>query len=61
MRFDVPTIGIGTLRTLAAARGSVLAVEARRTILLDGPEVIDFADRQGIAIVAIDGERSGNP
>ena len=32
----------------------MLAIEAGRTILLDGPEVIDFADRHGLVIVAID-------
>jgi UDP-2,3-diacylglucosamine hydrolase len=56
MRFDVPTIGLGTIKTLAEAGARVLAVEAGRTILLDGPEVIDEADRQGIAVVAIDAE-----
>jgi UDP-2,3-diacylglucosamine hydrolase len=55
MRFDVPTIGLGTIKTLAEAGARVLAVEAGRTILLDGPEVIDAADRQGIVIVALEG------
>jgi DUF1009 family protein len=59
MRFDVPTIGRRTIETLVAARGSVLAVEAGRTILLDGPEVIDLADRQGVAIVAVHMQRAG--
>jgi UDP-2,3-diacylglucosamine hydrolase len=53
MRFDVPTIGLGTLEVLAAAGGRALAVEAGRTILLDAPETIDFADRKGLAIVAM--------
>ena len=35
MRFDVPTIGLGTLETMHAAGGKVLAVEAGRTIFLD--------------------------
>jgi DUF1009 family protein len=35
MRFDVPTVGTGTLESIAAAGGRVLAVEADRTILLD--------------------------
>jgi len=53
MRFDVPTIGLGTLQNLLATGGRVLAVEAGRTILLDAAEVIDFADRQGLIIVAL--------
>ncbi len=54
MRYDVPTVGLQTLENIAAAGGSVLAIEAGRTILLDGPDVIDFADRHGLAIVALD-------
>lgn len=53
MRFDVPTIGLGTLETLHAAGGKVLAVEAGRTIFLDQPAVIEFADRKGMVIVAV--------
>lgn len=54
MRFDVPTIGIGTIETLAAARGKLLAIEAGRTIVLDQTEVVRLADKYGIALVAVD-------
>ncbi|MEI8372496.1 MAG: UDP-2,3-diacylglucosamine diphosphatase LpxI [Planctomycetota bacterium] len=54
MRYDVPTIGMRTVENIASSGGRVLAIEASRTILLDGPEVIDFADRHGLVIVAID-------
>ncbi|MCE5269339.1 MAG: UDP-2,3-diacylglucosamine diphosphatase LpxI [Planctomycetaceae bacterium] len=53
MRFDVPTIGLLTVETLLKAGGKVLAVEAGRTIFLDQPAVIDFADRNGLVIVAV--------
>ena len=53
MRFDVPTVGLHTLETLSAAGGRVLAIEAGRTILLDAPAVIDFADRRHLVIVAV--------
>jgi DUF1009 family protein len=56
MRYDVPTIGTRTVESIASSGGRVLAIEAGRTILLDGPEVIDFADRHGLVIVAIDEE-----
>ena len=56
MRFDVPTIGLGTLETMAAAGGKLLAVEAGRTIFIDQPECIALADRLGIIIVAVDAE-----
>ncbi|MCI0357552.1 MAG: UDP-2,3-diacylglucosamine diphosphatase LpxI [Planctomycetaceae bacterium] len=57
MRFDVPTIGIGTIESLMAAGASVLAVEAGKTIVVDRDEVVALADKHGLAIVALD---SGN-
>ncbi len=54
MRFDVPTIGLRTLQTMVEAGGKVLAVEAGRTILLDQADVIEFANRHGLIIVAIE-------
>ena len=56
MRFDVPTIGVGTVQTLAAAGGRVLAVEADRTIIVDRESVIRFAKRNGVSIVALHDE-----
>ena len=53
MRFDVPTIGTGTLEALLEAGGQVLAVEADRTILIDEPEVLEFANRHRLTVVAI--------
>jgi len=54
MRFDVPTFGLGTLETLVAAGGRVLAIEAVKTIVIDEDKVIAYANRHGIQIVAID-------
>lgn len=58
MRFDVPTIGIGTLETMVAAGASCLAIEAGRTIVVDEPDVIRFANEHRLAVVALslDGE-----
>lgn len=56
MRFDVPTIGVQTIRTIHESGGRVLAVEAGKTIILDQPEVVELADRLGIAIVAINAD-----
>ena len=53
MRFDVPTIGLGTLETMAATGGSVLAVEEGKTILVDQEAALDFANRHNIAVVAL--------
>lgn len=53
MRFDVPTIGLGTLQTMLEAGGRTLAVEADKTILLDQDQVIRFANQHGIRLVAV--------
>jgi DUF1009 family protein len=53
MRFDVPTIGSGTIEALVAARGAVLAMEAGMTIIIDQQQVLDFANRHRIALVAL--------
>lgn len=54
MRFDVPTVGVGTLETIRAAGGTVLAIEANKTIILEQKEMIKFACKHGIAIVALE-------
>jgi hypothetical protein len=53
MRFDVPTIGMGTLQTLKQAGATTLAVEADKTIILDEPRLRRFASENGIAVVAL--------
>jgi DUF1009 family protein len=52
LRFDMPTIGIGTLESLAAAGATVLAIEAGRTILVDRPALAARAERHGITIAS---------
>jgi UDP-2,3-diacylglucosamine hydrolase len=56
MRFDVPTIGVETIQTMREAGARVLAVESEMTIMLDQPDVIELADRLGIAIVSLKAE-----
>jgi DUF1009 family protein len=52
LRFDMPTIGVGTLQSLRAAGATVLAIEAGRTILVEQPELVAFANRSGITLVS---------
>lgn len=54
MRFDVPTIGIGTIESLIAAGGSCLAIEAGKTIIVDEAEVVALANRRRLSIVSLD-------
>jgi DUF1009 family protein len=51
MRFDVPVVGVATVRTMREAGATALSVDAGRALLIDGPEVIAAADEAGISIV----------
>jgi hypothetical protein len=53
MRFDVPTVGLRTLQSLADAGGRVMAIEADRTILLDQDQFRRAAERLKLSIVAL--------
>ena len=53
-RVDVPTVGQQTLSALHQVKAGVLAVEARRTFVMDPEILIPQADRWKIAIVAIE-------
>jgi DUF1009 family protein len=52
MRFDVPVIGVETIRIAAEAKLRVIAVEAGRTLLLERDKVVDLSKRANISIVA---------
>jgi DUF1009 family protein len=53
MRFDIPVIGEKTIKVLKKIKAAVLAVEAKRAILLDAPKLSEQADRQGLCLMAI--------
>ena len=52
-RVDVPTVGDQTLKTLQAVGGSVLAVEAERTFVMNQEVLCEQADQWKIPIVAL--------
>lgn len=56
LRFDLPTVGVETIKTMHQAGGRVLAIEAGQTVILDAEEVSALADRFGIAIVAVNAQ-----
>lgn len=60
MRFDVPTIGMETLKHFTEAGGQVIAVEAEKTILIDEKEMVALADQQGVSIVAVSFEKEAH-
>ncbi len=51
MRFDVPTIGTGTIENLKKNKASCVVVEAEKTLILDMSETIKLADKYKIAVV----------
>jgi UDP-2,3-diacylglucosamine hydrolase len=51
MRFDVPVIGVETIRIAAEARLRVIAVEAGKTLLLERDAIVDLANHSKISIV----------
>lgn len=53
LRFDVPAVGVETIKILHQVRAAVLAVEAGKTILLEKDSMLREADRCGIAVVAL--------
>ena len=51
MRFDVPVIGVETVRVAAEAKLRVIAIGAGKTLLLERDAVVDLANRSKISIV----------
>ncbi len=54
LRFDVPVIGPATVRLMARLKASALAIEARKTLMIDRDELIGVADRESVTIVAVE-------
>ena len=55
LRFDVPAVGVDTLKVLVEQKGAVLAVEAGKTILLEKEQMLNDAERHRIVVVAVSG------
>jgi len=53
LRFDVPAVGVDTIRSIHEVKGAVLAVEAGKTILLEKEDLLRQADALGISVVAV--------
>ncbi len=52
-RFDIPAIGLKTLKTMKRYKADLIAVEANETIIVDQEKVIQFADENNIVIMAV--------
>lgn len=53
LRFDMPVVGLNTLKTLVSTKATCLAIEAAKTIFIDKEKSIQLADKKGISIVAL--------
>lgn len=50
LRFDLPSVGQGTIETMQEVEAKVLAVEAGKTLMFDQDQMLALADRAGIAV-----------
>jgi len=53
LRFDVPVIGLPTIRLMVRLGATAIAIEAHKTLLIDREELIREANANGIAVVAV--------
>jgi UDP-2,3-diacylglucosamine hydrolase len=53
MRFDIPVIGLATIKVMADSGATAIAIDADRTIVFEKDELVKFADANDIAIAAL--------
>ena len=51
MRFDVPVVGVATIRAMQAAGADALSIDAGKTLILDGKAFLAAAQEAGIVVV----------
>jgi len=54
-RFDMPVVGLDTLRVMREVSARVLAVEAGKSIILNKDRLVEESDKAGIAVVGYKG------
>ncbi len=53
MRFDVPVVGVRTIRVMRRSNAQALAVDAGRTLLFEREQLIEEANEAGIAVIGM--------
>ena len=53
MRFDVPVMGLKTVKVMKSAGVTALAFQAGRQLVLEKEAVVNYANRHGIALVGV--------
>src|SRR5690606_25911235 len=51
MRFDVPVVGVPTVKVLVEAGIAAISLDAGKTLVVDGQAMLDAADAAGITVV----------
>jgi UDP-2,3-diacylglucosamine hydrolase len=54
MRFDVPVVGVATIDAMKSVGATALSIDAGKTLLVDGDDVIEAANAADITIVGRD-------
>ncbi len=52
-RFDIPAVGVRTIKTMKKYGANVLALESGETIIANHNEMVDFANKNKMVIVAL--------
>jgi len=52
-RFDIPAVGLKTLKVMKRHGANVLALQEGETIIVDQEKMIEFADRHKMVVVAV--------
>lgn len=53
LRFDVPVVGLNTIRLLMKFKAKVLVLQKGKTLILDKKKVISLADKARISIIGV--------
>src|SRR5262245_39238185 len=54
LRFDVPVIGVPTVEVMTRTGVTAMAIEARKTLMIDREELLRRLDAAGIAVIAVE-------
>jgi UDP-2,3-diacylglucosamine hydrolase len=54
MRFDVPVVGVATIDAMKSVGATALSIDAAKTLMIDGDDVIEAANAADITIVGRD-------
>lgn len=51
-RFDIPTVGVDTLRKIVDNNGTALAVESGKTFIVDFEDCVEYADKNNLIFMS---------